>query len=155
MGLNIEAAKNYALSVAERTFSINAYKRWQVYAEQKFEPTWEAYQNRKGTGVFVGLLQFAIPAFTEGVAISWSKSKYGTGEEANLNPLIYMAKYCTISMPDLAAWMFLYNTTDNILQFVLYKLAANAATHVGLDLAGRAVDKLKGFRPPASATLTI
>lgn len=155
MAAGLEGTRDYLVSIAERTFGVNAYKRWQVWAEQQFEPTSDAYKNRKETGVFTGFIQFTLPSFTEAVARSWSKSQFGTGEEANENIFIGWAKYSAISMVDYGSGILLYNTVDNIPQFVAYKLALNAVTHIGLDLAGRAVDKLRGFRPPTAATLAV
>ncbi len=152
MGLNIETAKNYAGSVLERTFGINAYKRFVKNAE-KAEHSSGVYQNRKMMGVITaGGMQFILPATTEALAGSWSKSKFGNGEETNMNHFVQFAKYTSISMLDGVTWMLLGNT-DNLAEFALYKLALNAATQVALDLGGEAVKRLKSFRPSAPTLL--
>lgn len=49
---------------------------------------------------------------------------------------------------------FCLTLVHNPLEAVAYKLAANAATHVGLDLAGTAVNRIRHLRPPTSTTLS-
>lgn len=146
MSVRLEAAKDYLFSVAERTLGINAYKRWQKHSLEHFEPTYEGYHNRKRTGITIAApIQFLLPATTESIARSWSKSKFGTGEEENMNFFTHWGKYTSISMLDGISWVLLSNT--HITEFVLAKLALNAATHVALDLGGEAVKRIKTFRP--------
>lgn len=141
MGLNIEAAKNYAGSVVGRTVGINAYKRWQRYAQRAFTPTDEEYKSRKSTGIFTGLMQIAMPISTESFAKFESMSQYGIRE---------MAKYDIVQpLTDWASLNLVIVLSHNPVEFVVWKLALNAATHVGLDLGGKAVKRIKSFRPSA------
>lgn len=153
----LETGLRYAGSVAERSLGINAFQRWQRYVVENSEPSSDAYRNRKFVGVIIGLIQFYVPATTDSISRMWSGSQYGTKEKANENPLVTVGKYSIRSLPDVASWM-LIATTDNLIQLSLYKLAANAATHVGLDIidaGARGVRRLmRGFRPSAT-TLVI
>lgn len=41
------------------------------------------------------------------------------------------------------------------LEVVAWKLAANAATHIGFDLAELVVNRIRNFRPPVATTFTV
>lgn len=78
----LETGLRYVGSVAARSVGINAFRRWQRYAVEHFEPTSDAYRNRKDVGVFIGLIQF------------------GTEKETNINPIIFMAKHSITPVAD-------------------------------------------------------
>ena len=150
MAVDLERIKSYAGSVKDRTLGINAYQRWQKEIETNCSDRKDAsaYQNRKIVGVILGMVQFVLPGLTKGVAEMWSDN---FPEEKNGNSLfLSFPRYVTTVATDFASWSVVAAASHNPGEFIALKLAANAATHVGLDLGGAAIKRLKTFRPSAN-----
>lgn len=150
MANQIEAAKNYVGSVLERITGVNAYGRWQRYVEKEAVGpiTTSMRNNRKASGVLVGGVQIIFPAAFTLIADVASVPRPST-ERVDLEALSFLAKDAAVSLIEFGLWS-LVATSRNPVEFALYKLAANAVTHAGLDLAGVAVNRLRHFKPSAT-----
>lgn len=143
MASKLEVAKDYLLSVAERTIGVNAYQRWQKYVDQLDHDPFERIKQKR-YAVPMGGLQFVFPAVMD--------SLYGIiGEKGERSGWITMTKYNVVQpYIDVTSWGLIAMTTDNPLEFVGAKLAINAITHVGFDLGKAAINRLRTFRPSAN-----
>lgn len=144
----------YAGSVAERTTGTNAYKRWQKFlgpAEPELSTIDPLF--RAGTyiePIIIPAFQIALPGVTELIP------KLITEPPGDIWSL-YRITLPPVNI-DMATWvvaLYSYEMGYELWQIIALKLAANAAAHVGMDLAGRAVDRITKFRPPTTATLAV
>lgn len=51
--------------------------------------------------------------------------------------------------------LIVMNYYHSPIEVVVLRLAANAVTHVGIDALEASINRFRGFRPPAAATLAV
>lgn len=149
MGLNIEAAKNYTLSVAERTFGIEAYRKVREFAVSTRTDT----TSSRIVGGMMSTLEIATPLAIQGIFIATIEAD--KQHKVISIPEALIKTYGGFGIDLGLGLLALSVSQNNIPEAIVLKLTFNAATHVGLDLASRAVDKITHFRPPSAATLAI
>lgn len=145
MASRLEDTKDYLVSVAERTFGVDAYQRWQGYAETQLDG--DARRLKRITGTIFGFGQFLFPAITR-----WMVHEYN--REPHLIPMV--GRGVTVGAIDCATLLILQNQYNiGIPEAVVFKLITNMATHALIDTVGFGMDRIGNLRPPAPTTLAV
>lgn len=111
-----------------------------LYSSTKPNRFWRAYLD-----IICAVNQVSFPATTDSIInIGW-KEKFNRSEP------ISMARYL-LAHPaiDYLSWQILPAVNHNPLELVAWRLAANAITHVSVDLGDAAIKRIKNFRPSAT-----
>lgn len=151
MASRLETVKTYLLSVAERTFGIEAYRKEVAKIERFNAVDSERYTvlNREDvekSGFHLGIFQILMPAVTE-VMLN------DKGSKMNSSLFKESLKVVNDTLPAAAVDLWAMAPallSHNPVEFVILKLAANAVTHVGLDVLGAAAKRFRNFRPSAN-----
>lgn len=141
MAGRLEAVKNYLGGVGKRTLGTEAHRKW--LAE---------FPTTEPTGIlprFAQFFQLLAPA----------AHRLADDEKFDFPPAITIPGALVLDTALVTGSIALAATTSsNPAEFIAYfaasKLAANAATHISLDLAGSMVDKIRHLKPP-SVTIAI
>lgn len=158
----LEGAKNYLVSVAERTVGIHGFNlerdgfrdriAARSYNLDEFSSRREKQQSI-ASGVILGSIQFALPTVASGILyfIGHDINKRISLPPENTISLIEVGKFYSGFALDMGL-LALAASDHNFAEIVVLKLAANAATHVGLDIVGAVASRMKSFKP-TSVTL--
>ncbi len=157
--------RDYIGSILSKTAGVDAYKRWQQYAQNAphisfTDPFTLAVQGdtklgRKIGGAIVLASQIAFPAGVEALAkMSSYTSKFDTDFLRNYS--LALAWGYGEGAIEVTSWgSVMPAVVHNPLEFALYKLAANIVTHVGLDVLEAGINRARGFGPSTPATLAV
>lgn len=165
----LEAGVRYAGSVAGRSLGISAYRdQMAVFASlsPNRTPEWteRVKHNIRLNSAAEAFHQILLPTIFRSRAASYymdpgiDRELYPrmappapqTEPESSKYQLEYAARFASSFPIDLAQWGAVAVLSHSPLEVVAWKLAANAVTHVALDVIGSAAKRIKNFRPPAS-----
>lgn len=151
MAAGLETARDYLVSVAERTFGFDAYKRWQRYVEaaDDIPGNYSFKENRKITGAILGGLQIAFPGWMD-AATRLTRAGQTT------NPFVLMGKSMPAVITDCVSWNYLILplAMQHPLEAVAVKLIVNVAAPVVLDISSTVISRIVNLKPSTTAILT-
>lgn len=166
MAGRFDVAKNYLLSVAERTIGVRAYNEnlsgYQAqYDLEGYHPS-EEYRNRErgrqrlSSGI-LGIMQASIPAFVRSLLYylgpDINPNVYPTrpkDRETILGSLQMVSHTYSSAAVDFGLAYLAIQGSHSPAELIALKLAANAATHVALDVGGAVINGIKNIRPTPS-----
>lgn len=137
----MEAAKNYAGSVLEKTvgFQFGKQEYHDTMIDLKSYP--HQVKNSRIVAVESGLLQIVLPEFINRSL----KDCTPENNEPMFNIITKMLSSVGFDLSLTAACILISN--GSAAEALTLKFIANAATHTGMDLTESAVKRLKTFRP--------
>ncbi|MBI2017710.1 hypothetical protein HYS92_01520 [Candidatus Daviesbacteria bacterium] len=139
----VELAKNYLVSVAERTIGVEGFRREYNSAYDFISPVpGIEISHRNGailTGLFLGTIsQLLIPTCYEARNRFRKTNWFGSLVFGGL-----AVDYVTTIIPAFAL-------SNNLTEGIAIKLLANVATHVGLDVLSVTAQRFRNFKPSAT-----
>lgn len=137
MGSKVETVKEYSISVAQRAIG------WDAFQKKPQERLVSRLIDCMGQITFPALSRLMSPLGAERIG-----SKSSVREKLKFFGRITIREAGL--MPDLGLWMIVLAASDNPLEILPLRLAANAATQIGFDVISAGIDKIKSFRPSAN-----
>lgn len=148
----IETTKNYLGSVANRTIGRAAWQE-AMQPQYRLDDTKPFFQriDQTAQAVTYFAVQFLGPATYESI------DRIKRINEINKWGFIVepVKRFLPALVADLGLIYITTSLSHNPLEFVAWKLAANAGTHMALDLGSTAVNRIRHSRPTNPTTLAV